>query len=953
MKLTRLIPICLTFGAIAAWAGRGGITEEDRKWWAFQPVADPAIPVISDKAWTQNPIDHFIFEKLASQGLKPAPEASREDLIRRVTLDLWGMPPSPEESAAFINDTSPEAYDKLINRLLESPHYGEHWARHWLDLVRYADSDGYKADDFRPDAWRYRDYVIRSLNADKPYTQFISEQLAGDEISPNDPDALIATGYLRHWIYEYNNRDVAGQRTTILNDITDTTADVFLGLGLQCARCHDHKFDPLLQKDYFRLQAVFAPIVPSEKTIIATKEQRDAYQAKLLAWQEATADIRRQISEIEDKYKGPAENDAVKRFPDETQAILKKPEAERTPYEKQIWHIAYQQVVYEFDHLEAKIKGTDKERMNELRKQLAKFDNIKPAPLPAAPTVTDGAPKAPEVLIPKRESMGDILPGIPTILNEAPLAVKPLEQSTGRRSAFAQWLAEPTNPLTARVMVNRLWHWHFGRGLSTTTSDFGKLGTAPSHPELLDWLSHQFVSSNWSLKKLHKLMVSSSAYRQSAQSLDFDRGKLEDPENRLLWRWNTRRLDAEQIRDSLLSATGELDLTAGGPPVDFTKPRRTIYNKVLRNVRDPLLDVFDSPQHFNSTATRDTTTTAVQSLLLINSRQLIESSQTMSRRLVKEKPGNESEQIRLAYQLLFNRQPATDELSDALTFLQSQEATTPKVKEIEQPFLAESMPQREGKAAVLAPGSAQERLVMNTPMPKLEADFTIESVVLLRSVYDSGEVRVIASSWNGEKQKTGWALGITGARSARKPQMPVLQMVGNGADGALLYEPLFSDLQIQLERSYYLAASIHLGGPGEGSVTFFLKDLSNDDELLQTTVVPHPIARDVAGESPLVIGGRAEKRAASQWDGLIDEVRLSKGLITAEQCFYQQKNKTLPSSVMASWQFEPETGFLNDTAQKVVNLTTVTPKNASASENNALADFCHALLNSNEFLYLR
>lgn len=948
------IGLFVVLSQCSGWAARGVITEEDRKWWAFQPVKNCEPPQASQPEWVKNPVDQFILSKLNAADLKPATEASREDLVRRVTLDLWGMPPTPEESAAFVNDPSPDAYEKLIDRLLASPHYGERWARHWLDLVRYAESDGYKADDYRPDAWRYRDYVIRSLNSDKSYAQFVKEQLAGDELAPEDPDALIATGYLRHWIYEYNNRDVVGQRTTILNDITDTTSDVFLGLGLQCARCHDHKFDPLLQKDYYRLQAFFAPVLPADKTVVATAEQKQRYAEQLAAWEQATADIRAQLETIEVKYRVNVEKDAASKFPEETQVILAKPEAERTPEEKQLHFLAFQQVAYEFKNLEGRIKGTDKELVVSLRKQLAEFDKLKPISPPVAPTIRDVASTAPAVLIPKKETLGDILPGIPSLLDPNPLLITaPHSATTGRRSALANWLTKPENPLTARVMVNRVWHWHFGRGLTSTTSDFGHLGELPTHPELLDWLTQQFVNANWSLKKLHRLMVTSATYRQAAHSPIFEEAKLKDPENRLLWRWNTQRMEAEQIRDSLLAATGELDLAEGGPSVDFTKPRRTIYNKVLRNVRDPLLDVFDSPQHFNSTATRDTTTTAVQSLLLINNRQLIDSSRAMARRLEKDRPDKVDEQIRLAYQLLYNRQPATDELSGAIAFIQEQAARGKADAEPEKPFLAESMPQREGKAAVLAPGSGQERLVLNAAMPRPEADFTIETVVLLRSIYDNGDLRVIASSWDGEKKQTGWALGITGAKSQRKPQMLALQLVGHGVNGDTLYEPVFSDLQIQLDRSYYLAASVHLGGPGEGTVTFFLKDLANDDELLQSTVVPHPIAQDVAGNLPIVIGGRSGKQAVHQWDGLIDEVRLSKGLITAEQCCYTKKSSALTPNVTACWQFEPTPGYLHDSAQKIINLTPVSPAKLSETKSSALADLCHAMLNSNEFLYVR
>jgi hypothetical protein len=950
-----LVMSFLLGSATSIWSAPGMSLAEGKKWWSFQSVQAPPVPQsLQNKAWVRQPVDAFVLQRLEAAGLAPTHEASKEELIRRVTLDLWGFPPTPEALAEFLSDVSPDAYERLVDRLLASHHYGERWARHWLDLVRYADSDGYKADDFRPDAWRYRDYVVRSFNADKSYALFISEQIAGDELAPEDPDALIATGYLRHGIYEYNNRDVAGQRTTILNDITDTTADVFLGLGLQCARCHDHKFDPLLQKDYYRLQAYFAPLLPVDGAVVAGKKEREEYQRKQTAWETATAEIREKIAALEVKYRSYAEKDAIAKFPEETQVLMQLPAKDRTPLEEQLYYYAFQQVIYEYDRLETKIKGTDKEMLVQLRKALAAFDSIKPAPLPVAATARDVSGIAPAVFIPKQESLGDILPGIPSLLEVSPAIIHaPHAATTGRRSALAKWLAAPENPLTARVMVNRVWHWHFGRGLSSTTSDFGKLGEIPTHPELLDWLSDRFVKDQWSLKKLHRLLVTSATYRQSSQSTLAELAQVKDPENRLFWRWSTQRMAAEQIRDSLLAATGELDLATGGPSVDYTKPRRTIYNKVLRNVRDPLLDVFDAPQHFNSTATRDTTTTALQSLLLVNHRPFLERAEAMAERLEKQFPLQPAEQIRLAYQLLYQRSPTSHELAEAMEFLREQSIKIPHANPNAANFLAEAMPQREGKAAVLAPGSAQEKLVLFQPMPRPTADFTIETVVLLRSVYEDGSLRVIASSWDGGKEQSGWSLGITGTKSQRKPRMLTLQMVGHGTEGEWLYEPVFSDLQIQLDRSYYLAASVHLGGPGEGTVTFYLKDLANDDEPLQTTVVPHPLVKNVAGNLPIVIGGRTGKESGHQWDGLIDEVRLRQGTLSPDQCFFQHPKEKLPPAVTACWQFEPATGYFHDMAQRLDNLQCETQGKSPPRHGSALADLCHAMLNSNEFLYIK
>ena len=651
------------------------LTQDDRRWWAFQSPSQPAAPPLRDpQSLAHNPIDNFILAKLDAAGLKPAEEATRPVLIRRLTFDLIGLPPTPEEIDAFVADKSDDAYEKVVGRLLASPRYGERWARHWLDLVRYADSDGYKADDYRPNAWRYRDYVIQAFNNDKPYDRFVREQLAGDELYPDNPDALIATGYLRNWIYEYNNSDVRLQWSNILNDVTDTTADVFLGLGLQCARCHDHKYDPLLQKDYFRLQAFFANVLPQDKRVVASAKDQAEYAAKMKVWEEKTASIRRELAAIEEPYRRKAADGAMKKFPEETQALIHKPVTERTPLEHQLAELAYRQVDNALDHVETTLKGADKDRAAALRKQLAEFDSIKPAPLPEALTVTDVGSTASPVTIPKK---GDepIEPGFPTILEEKPAAVSvpaAAPNSTGRRAAFAQWLTDPKNPLTARVIVNRVWQQHFGHGLADNASDFGRLGEEPSHPELLNWLAADFVKNGWSLKHLHRLIVTSAAYRQSATHANPGAGNLRDPENRLLWRCSVRRLDAEQIRDSLFAMTGELDLKAGGPGVAASEPRRSIYTKLLRNTRDPLLAAFDMPLMINSVAIRDVTTTPVQSLLLLNNPMILKRSRSFADRLFKLAPDDEERRIETAYRLAFGRGPTTEEVADAQKFLDEQ-----------------------------------------------------------------------------------------------------------------------------------------------------------------------------------------------------------------------------------------------------------------------------------------
>lgn len=648
----------------------GKITDEDRRYWAFQPVKAHQVPDSKDPLWAKNPIDRFVLGRLHAEGLRPSPPAERAALVRRIYADLVGLPPSPQEIDAFVADTAADAYEKLVDRLLASPRYGEKWARHWLDLVRYAESDGYRIDEYRPQSWQFRDYVIRSLNADKPYDRFVQEQLAGDEMFPDNPDALTATAYLRHWIYEYNQRDVRTQWQNILEDLTDVTGEAILGLGMGCARCHDHKFDAILQKDYYRLQAFFAGIQPQDYLPLASQEQQKEYYARLAAWEKRTATIRAQIAEFEKPERANAEKGAIDKFPPDIQEMIRKTEAERTPFEKQLAALAYRQVIYEFDKLDNRFKGDKKDKLVDLRRELAKFDADKPAPLPRGLTVRDVGLEAPPIFLPRKNQ--PVEPGFLTVLDEKPAAIAPIkaQASSGRRTALAKWLTSRDNPLTTRVIVNRLWQHHFGQGLVNTPSDFGRLGDKPSHPELLDWLARRFVEDGWSLKKMHRLLVTSQTYRQAATAPAPDMAVKKDPQNRLLWRASTRRLQAEQIRDALLSVTGRLDLTMSGPSVDVAQPRRTIYTKMFRNNRDPLLDVFDAPEGVSSVGQRNVTTTPTQALLMINSPFMLQQAQALAARLQKE--NSDDDVIRAAFRLTFGRSPSQNETQSAVTFLNQQ-----------------------------------------------------------------------------------------------------------------------------------------------------------------------------------------------------------------------------------------------------------------------------------------
>lgn len=666
----------------AAVVKREKITDEDRKFWSFQPVQRVAPPKLENDTWSRNAIDPFILSRLKAENLEPAPEATPAALVRRLYFDLIGLPPSAAELDAYLKDESPTKYEQLVDTLLASPRYGERWARHWLDLVRYADSDGYKQDSYRPHAWQYRDYVIRSFNDNKPYDQFIREQLAGDEIAPDNPEVLAATGYLRLGIYEYNAKDARTQWDFILNEVTDVTSDVFLGMGLGCARCHDHKFDPLLQADYYRLRAFFTPMRLRDDVPLATPEVRAEHAAKLAAWEEQAAPIRKQLAEMEDERLNSAAEDEINRFPADIQAMIRKTPADRAPLEHQLAELALRQAEERrrLVNFEAIFKSKPEElaRWKELRNQLKELTASKPADLPAAYTVTDVGPVAPPNALPasRRGDAADIAPGYLTILDANPAVIPPVatnSETTGRRTALAQWMTRPDNQLTTRVIVNRVWQQHFGRGLVATSSDFGNLGERPSHPELLDYLTTQFVDGGWRLKELHRLLVLSATYRQTALQPISEHAKVIDPTNRLLWRMNTRRLEAEQIRDAMLATSGDLVTAAGGEGVEASQPKRSIYTKVMRNKKDPLLEVFDVADGLLSTPQRNVTTTATQALLMINSDLTLKRATAWADRLQKESFDGDGQLVESAYRSAFGRSPTDSEANAAVHFLNTGE----------------------------------------------------------------------------------------------------------------------------------------------------------------------------------------------------------------------------------------------------------------------------------------
>ncbi|MBC8355681.1 MAG: PSD1 domain-containing protein [Planctomycetes bacterium] len=651
----------------------GAIALGDRQWWAFQPVTKPEISADDNDKWSRNEVDRFVHARLAEQGMRPAPQADRNTLVRRLHFDLLGLPPTPEEVDAFVNDESPHAWEKLIDRLLDDERYGEHWARHWLDVVRFAESDGWNQDAFRPNLWRYRDYVVNSFNDDKPYPEFVRQQLAGDEIEEDNPEHLAAAGFLRLGIYEYNQRDARGHWNDIMNEMTDVTADVFLGMGMACARCHDHKFDPLLQVDYFKLRAFFEPISWRDDIVGATQAEHAEYQRQLAVWEDVTKDLRGKIDALIKPYHDRKWKSTAEKFPLDIQACFYKPIEQRNSWEHQMAYLITRQFYEEAGGPLKSIEKEDKEKLDALNKELAEFDNVKPKPLPKLTTATDFSGQPAPTVIPDVADQAPIEPGFLAVLSHQPAGEAPdlpkLPQSTGRRTALADWIGRADNPLTTRVIVNRIWQEHFGRGIVSTANDFGHIGQLPTHPELLDWLTVSFVEDGWSIKRLHKRILMSATWQQSAHHPDAREYQKNDPAENLLWRSRIRRLKAEQIRDAMLSISGELQPTIGGPSVDAKTPRRALYVKSIRNTPDSFLHAFDVANGLKSVSERNSTTTPTQSLMMINGDYTLGRAKKLAEQLAKDKSTAVDEMLQRAFRVAWGRMPTETELSNSLTFI--------------------------------------------------------------------------------------------------------------------------------------------------------------------------------------------------------------------------------------------------------------------------------------------
>ena len=665
-------------------------SQSQREYWAFQEVTRPRAP-----AAKQHPVDSFVAAKLAEKDIEIAPRADKITLIRRASLDLIGLPPTPQEVEAFLNDGSPTAFETVIGRLLASQHYGERWARHWLDLARYAESEGFKSDETRPNAWRYRDYVINAFNEDKPYDRFVREQIAGDELWPDDPWARVATGFNRNYPDETNAANLWLRRQEILQDITDVVGQTFLGMTYGCAKCHDHKFDPILQADYYRLQAFFANSKANDNIVMWPEDKVAEHKRKLSAWEDATREIRGEMEVmLKPKREAIIEEQLVRYHPGIREQLL-RPKEEQTPFERQMyakfrWQMEF---VTREKSLTAKFNDEEKERYAALQQELESFKHLHPGEIAVGAGIYDLGKQAPATHILSVANYAapgeEVQPGFLSILDPAPAKFAPPEglNSTGRRTALANWLASPENPLTGRVMVNRIWQHHFGRGIVATPSDFGLMGERPTHPELLDWLTDEFVGGGWSMKQMHRLIMTSETYQQSSDFRETSNQK--DPFNRLLWRYPPQRLEGEVIRDSALQVAGLLNPAIGGKsvfpalPRNMPEPRggwelsedpadqnrRSIYVFVRRNARYPMLQVYDMPDTHASCARREVTTTAPQALAYLNSEQTMNWAQSFAGIVIDEAGADRGAQIERVYRIAYSRAPDGWEKDAGLTFL--------------------------------------------------------------------------------------------------------------------------------------------------------------------------------------------------------------------------------------------------------------------------------------------
>jgi hypothetical protein len=674
------------------------VTDSDREHWSFQPVRVPAIPVVRDRDWPRNPIDNFILAPLEAKGWKPAPAAKPPALLRRMFLDLIGLPPTPSEQAEFLSKTDPEALDKLADELLSRPGYGERWGRHWLDLVRYADSNGYERDGAKPSVWRYRDYVIQSFNSDKPFDRFLLEQIAGDELPDANAETLTALGYYRLGPWDDEPADPAEDRFDQLDDIVSTTSQVFLGLTLGCARCHNHKFEPLTQLDYYRLTAIVNPLrrFQSGRSDLDAPVGTRAELAALAARDQQIAELNSQIGTTREEFKKEWLTSGASKLPAEARGAFLIAPAARSESQKKL---VEQHTRPLEEEITASISGAAKTRIAGWRDRITELTRLTPD-LPRAYYFFEPAAAPPEthVLLRGKPGRPGIVapPGVPTVLaSQQPDFPQSDGGTSRRRLSLARWLADPRNPLTARVIVNRVWQFHFGEGLVRSGNDFGVMGDQPSHPELLDYLAAEFVRHGWSFKWLHQQILTSSTYRMSKEWNPEYGAK--DPENRLWWRFPYRRLEVEAIRDSMLLVSGSLNRTMFGPAMfpfipkeaqegnsdpekiwpaydEITASRRTVYAFVKRSLVVPMLEVLDLCDTTKSSARRPVTSVAPQALTLFNGKFVNEQAERFAQRLEREAGNDLLRQIDRGWILALARLPRDAERNTMAEFVTAEAA---------------------------------------------------------------------------------------------------------------------------------------------------------------------------------------------------------------------------------------------------------------------------------------
>ena len=684
---------------IAKHHGPPKVDAEARNFWSYKPVKNPTIPKVQNQAWVKNPIDAFILSKLEQNELTPALPAEKTALLRRLYFNVIGLPPTFEEVESFLRDDSPDAYEKRVDNLLNSRHYGEHWARHWLDLVRYAETNSFERDGIKPNAWKYRDYIIKSFNSDKPYNEFIKEQLAGDELEKITRDSLVATAYFRLgiWDDEPADRDLA--YFDQLDDIVSTTGQTFLGTTIGCARCHDHKIDPFPQKDYYRFMAFFHGInsygngpasqrvvdgdLQDLKGVINPGRKPDIkklqeLEIKAQEHERLSNDINRQIGRIEDDFRA------------------KLPGGQNDDFKQDI----HKPILFE-KHLGKLVTVEEYKRWKDLTAKREELKKTRPLIRETSLAVIEQGPKARETFILTRgmpAAKGDkVEPGFPSVMvseNIPELKIPeqdPTARSSGRRKVVADWIASDSNPLTARVMANRLWQFQFGRGIVRSSSNFGYMGTPPTHPELLDYLATQLVANGWKLKPIQRMILTSNAFKMGSQVSP--QAAMKDPENDLLSHFDLRRLTAEELRDSILGISGNLNLKkVDGPSIYPVIPRevlagqsvpgsgwgkstpeeaasRSVFVFVKRSLALPILQVFDAPDPDSPCASRFTTTQPAQALALINSEFAGEQAKILAADVAKKSSASPADKVSEILRRTLQRQPKPDEIERGTTFV--------------------------------------------------------------------------------------------------------------------------------------------------------------------------------------------------------------------------------------------------------------------------------------------